>query len=219
MVQLDIHLHLHFWLRLELGSPCLALPLRCFSPAWLRMLLEMPDLTEGVQISHIAVQQHSLVQDMQESDRAAGAVHEHYLSSKQSLQFSWSSVEPGCMVACLGSSMSSLPSPLLRALFIPESCDLTMVACRSSCTLLVQPPCGCFSHQADRMLTRVCAMSAEVQPLETRSAGQSITTMVNLMFSFVIGQTYLTMLCAFRWGAPPVASLLMKYVIRLLSLQ
>ena len=30
--------------------------------------------------------------------------------------------------------------------------------------------------------------SSEVQPLETRSAGQSITTLVNLMFSFVIGQ-------------------------------
>ncbi|KAK9809510.1 hypothetical protein WJX73_006177 [Symbiochloris irregularis] len=41
---------------------------------------------------------------------------------------------------------------------------------------------------------------SEVQPLETRSAGQSITTLVNLMFSFVIGQTYLTMLCSFKWG-------------------
>jgi hypothetical protein len=27
-----------------------------------------------------------------------------------------------------------------------------------------------------------------VQPLETRSAGQAITTLVNLLFSFVIGQ-------------------------------
>ena len=44
--------------------------------------------------------------------------------------------------------------------------------------------------------------NAEVQPLETRSAGQSITTLINLMFSFVIGQTYLTMLCSFRWGKP-----------------
>ncbi len=31
-------------------------------------------------------------------------------------------------------------------------------------------------------------LRSEVQPLETRSAGQSITTLVNLMFSFVIGQ-------------------------------
>ena len=38
--------------------------------------------------------------------------------------------------------------------------------------------------------------SSEVQPLETRSAGQSITTLVNLMFSFVIGQVRLPMCCA-----------------------
>lgn len=30
---------------------------------------------------------------------------------------------------------------------------------------------------------------SEIQPLETRSAGQSLATMVNLTFSFVIGQT------------------------------
>ena len=41
---------------------------------------------------------------------------------------------------------------------------------------------------------------SEIQPLETRSAGQGIVTMVNLAFSFVIGQTYLSMLCAFQWG-------------------
>lgn len=50
------------------------------------------------------------------------------------------------------------------------------------------------------LIVLVGCLCAEVQPLETRSAGQSITTLVNLMFSFVIGQTYLTMLCAFRWG-------------------
>ena len=37
-----------------------------------------------------------------------------------------------------------------------------------------------------------------MQPLETRSAGQSIATLVNLLFSFVIGQTYLSMLCSFQ---------------------
>ena len=36
--------------------------------------------------------------------------------------------------------------------------------------------------------------SSEVQPLETRSAGQSITTLVNLMFSFVIGQVRISSL-------------------------
>lgn len=42
--------------------------------------------------------------------------------------------------------------------------------------------------------------STEVQPLETRAAGQSIATFVYLFFSFVIGQTYLSMLCTLRWG-------------------
>ena len=37
--------------------------------------------------------------------------------------------------------------------------------------------------------------SSEVQPLETRSAGQSITTLVNLMFSFVIGQVQMPKYC------------------------
>lgn len=41
---------------------------------------------------------------------------------------------------------------------------------------------------------------SEIQPLETRSAGQGIATLVNLLFSFVIGQTYLTMLCSMKWG-------------------
>lgn len=41
---------------------------------------------------------------------------------------------------------------------------------------------------------------SEIQPLETRSAGQGIATLVNLLFSFVIGQTYLSMLCSFKWG-------------------
>ena len=40
--------------------------------------------------------------------------------------------------------------------------------------------------------------SSEVQPLETRSAGQSITTLVNLMFSFVIGQVRIHDLCKAR---------------------
>ena len=39
---------------------------------------------------------------------------------------------------------------------------------------------------------------SEIQPLETRSAGQGIATLVNLLFSFIIGQTYLSMLCAMK---------------------
>ncbi|XP_022867067.1 sugar carrier protein A-like isoform X1 [Olea europaea var. sylvestris] len=41
---------------------------------------------------------------------------------------------------------------------------------------------------------------SEIFPLETRSAGQSITVAVNLFFTFVIGQSFLTLLCAFKFG-------------------
>lgn len=39
----------------------------------------------------------------------------------------------------------------------------------------------------------------EVQPLETRSSGAAIVSFMNSLFSFVIGQTYLTMLCGLKW--------------------
>lgn len=41
---------------------------------------------------------------------------------------------------------------------------------------------------------------SEIFPLETRSAGQSITVAVNLFFTFVIAQVFLTMLCSFKFG-------------------
>ncbi|KAF5178489.1 Sugar transport protein [Thalictrum thalictroides] len=41
---------------------------------------------------------------------------------------------------------------------------------------------------------------SETFPLETRSAGQSITVCVNLLFTFVIAQAFLSMLCHFKFG-------------------
>ena len=41
---------------------------------------------------------------------------------------------------------------------------------------------------------------SEIFPLETRSAGQSITVAVNLFFTFVIAQAFLTMLCHMKFG-------------------
>ncbi|KAJ9688874.1 hypothetical protein PVL29_014495 [Vitis rotundifolia] len=41
---------------------------------------------------------------------------------------------------------------------------------------------------------------SEIFPLETRSAGQSITVAVNLLFTFIIAQCFLSMLCAFKHG-------------------
>jgi len=41
---------------------------------------------------------------------------------------------------------------------------------------------------------------SETFPLETRSAGQSVTVCVNMLFTFVIGQAFLSMLCHFKYG-------------------
>jgi sugar porter (SP) family MFS transporter len=41
---------------------------------------------------------------------------------------------------------------------------------------------------------------SEIFPLETRSAGQAITVSTNLIFTFVIAQAFLTILCHFEYG-------------------
>ncbi|GAB4843639.1 Sugar transport protein 10 [Ancistrocladus abbreviatus] len=41
---------------------------------------------------------------------------------------------------------------------------------------------------------------SEIFPLETRSAGTAITVIFNMIFTFIIGQCFLTMLCAFKFG-------------------
>ena len=41
---------------------------------------------------------------------------------------------------------------------------------------------------------------SEIFPLETRSAGQSITVAVNLFFTFIIAQAFLSLLCAFKFA-------------------
>lgn len=42
---------------------------------------------------------------------------------------------------------------------------------------------------------------SEIYPLETRSAGQSVTVSVNMLFTFAIAQGFLAMLCKFKFGA------------------
>ncbi|CAH8358134.1 unnamed protein product [Eruca vesicaria subsp. sativa] len=41
---------------------------------------------------------------------------------------------------------------------------------------------------------------SEIFPLETRSTGQSVTVCVNLLFTFIIAQAFLLMLCHFKFG-------------------
>ena len=41
---------------------------------------------------------------------------------------------------------------------------------------------------------------SEVQPLETRSSGYAITVASNFLLTFLIGQCFLSMLCAMKFG-------------------
>jgi sugar porter (SP) family MFS transporter len=41
---------------------------------------------------------------------------------------------------------------------------------------------------------------SEIHPIHTRAAGMSLCVSVNFLFSFVIGQTFVSMLCAMEWG-------------------
>ena len=41
---------------------------------------------------------------------------------------------------------------------------------------------------------------SEIQPLETRSTGQALTVSTNFVFTAVIGQAFLTMLCNMQYG-------------------
>lgn len=41
---------------------------------------------------------------------------------------------------------------------------------------------------------------SEIQPLETRAAGTGINTLVNFLFTFLIGQIFLSMLCGLKFG-------------------
>ena len=41
---------------------------------------------------------------------------------------------------------------------------------------------------------------SETFPLETRSAGQSVAVCVNMLFTFIIAQAFLSMLCHFKYG-------------------
>lgn len=43
---------------------------------------------------------------------------------------------------------------------------------------------------------------SEVLSLETRSAGYAVTTFTNFFMTFVVGQSFLSMLCSFRGECP-----------------
>ena len=54
---------------------------------------------------------------------------------------------------------------------------------------------------------------SEIQPLKTRSAGQSITTFVQLTSGAMVGQTFLSMLCSMKYGKQGVLCVMMKHLM------
>lgn len=58
--------------------------------------------------------------------------------------------------------------------------------------------CLCLSSRACASLHVSCCR--EIQPLETRAAGAGINVAVNMLFTFIIGQCFTTMLCSMRYG-------------------
>ena len=60
----------------------------------------------------------------------------------------------------------------------------------------MQPP-ACFWHGFDSLGHGYCR---EIQPLETRAAGAGINVASNMLFTFIIGQCFTTMLCTMRYG-------------------
>jgi len=54
---------------------------------------------------------------------------------------------------------------------------------------------------------------SEIQPLNTRSAGQSITTFVQLTSGATVGQTFLSMLCSMKYGKQYVICTMMKHLL------
>jgi hypothetical protein len=46
----------------------------------------------------------------------------------------------------------------------------------------------------------VWVLGAEIQTLDTRTSGMSAVVAANYLLSFVIGQSFLSMLCSMQWG-------------------
>lgn len=92
------------------------------------------------------------------------------------------------LVSTLDASFSFLPPFFLPSTHYPTSSLLTKrqptfsSSCRTPGTLSVRGPLGWL-------------VPSEIQPLETRAAGTGINTLVNFLFTFLIGQIFLVSSC------------------------
>lgn len=88
---------------------------------------------------------------------------------------------PPSAAACLGMGMC----------FVQSS-----PAAGTVCTPPVPPP----RHQCSSSTSPSAQVPSEIQTLETRSAGFSLSVSMNFLWSFVLGQCFLSMLCAMEFG-------------------
>ncbi|XP_074307100.1 sugar transport protein 10-like [Silene latifolia] len=106
-----------------------------------------------------------------------------------------------------------------RALFLQGG--VQMFICQILTAIFIGKTYGTTGHgafskgNADLVVFLICAYVAafawswgplgwlvpsEIFPLETRSAGQAITVIFNMIFTFIIAQCFLTMLCYMKFG-------------------
>jgi hypothetical protein len=66
--------------------------------------------------------------------------------------------------------------------------------------LLICCLCGCIRNFAWSWGPLTWLLPSEISPPEIRSAGQAINVSVNMLFTFVIAQAFLAMLCSMKFG-------------------
>ena len=130
----------------------------------------------------------------------------------------YSSVVTGAVICGATLVSISFVDRLGRKFFFVEG-GVQMFVCQIALSVLLKVYFGgdkvLSSNVAIAVVTLICLFIAafgwswgplgwlvpsEIFPLETRSAGQSITVSVNLLFTFIIAQSFLAMLCTFKSG-------------------
>ncbi|KAK4380513.1 hypothetical protein RND71_002375 [Anisodus tanguticus] len=84
--------------------------------------------------------------------------------------------------------------------FLPETKGVTTEIENKFGACIKRRSTSVISHDYDIEYMKGWLVPSEVFPMEIRSAGQSITVSVNMFFTFVIGQLFLTMLCDMKFG-------------------
>ena len=95
----------------------------------------------------------------------------------------------------LAVSHVSLPCPIICAFTLPDtvSAPHLLALAPMTCSFLRKSLQGALALEGAHQCR-------EIQPLETRAAGAGINVASNMLFTFIIGQCFTTMLCSMRYG-------------------